>query len=68
MFITGVIDERDLCYFNFVFHCGLSYIFIDEFGRCSVMKITNEIISVLVEALRLIGNAVLSIYNVFRGR
>lgn len=32
------------------------------------MKITNEIISVLVEALRLIGNAVLSICNVFRGR
>lgn len=32
------------------------------------MKITNEIISVLVEALRLIGNAVLSIYKVFRGK
>lgn len=32
------------------------------------MKIINEIISVLVEALRLIGNAVLSIHNVFRGR
>ena len=68
MFITGPIDERDLCYFNFVFHCGLGYIFIDEFRRCSVMKITKEIISVLVEALRLLGNAVLSIYTVFRGR
>lgn len=32
------------------------------------MKITNEIISVLVEALRLIGNSVLSIYNVLRGK
>ena len=32
------------------------------------MKITKEIISVLVEALRLLGNSVLSIYNVFRGR
>ena len=68
MFITGVIDEGNLCYFNFVLHCGYSYIFIDEFRRCSVMKITKEIISVLVEALRLLGNAVLSIYNVFRGR
>lgn len=68
MFITGLTDEGNLCYFNFVFHCGPSYIFIDEFRRCSVMKITKEIISVLVEALRLLGNAVLSIYNVFRGR
>lgn len=32
------------------------------------MKITNEIISVLVGALKLICNAVLSIYNVFRGK
>lgn len=32
------------------------------------MKITGEIISALVEALKLIGNAVLSIYNVFRGK
>lgn len=32
------------------------------------MKITNEIISVLVEAMKLIGNAVLSIYKVFRGK
>lgn len=66
--MTGLIDERDLCYFNFVLHRGSSYIFIDGFRRCSVMKITKEIISVLVEALRLLGNAVFSIYNVFRGR
>lgn len=32
------------------------------------MKITNEIISVLIQALRLLGNAVLSICNFFKGR
>lgn len=62
-----IIDERSIFFIGYLCNCGHAYIFASDFWRCTV-KITTQLIDVVVSAISVVANAVLSVYNFLRGK